>query len=245
MISVVILTKNCEKTLEKTLISVKEFNVMLIDTGSSDNTLNIAKKFSNVAIHKEKFLGFGKLRNLGAFFAKNDWILALDSDEVVSDSLKKEILEKNLEKDTVYSIPFLNFFNEKKIKTCGWHKERHIRLYNKKETKFQEKMVHEGVIKKGKVENLKNFINHYSYQSIDDFLKKMQSYTSLFAMQYQNKKKSSIIKAIFHMIFAFFKSYILKRGIFGGKEGFIISFYNANCAYYKYLKLEEYNRKCS
>jgi len=250
MISVVILTKNSQKTLKKTLMSVSEIDeVIIIDTGSSDETLNIAKKFKNVKIFHSEFLGFGYLRNFGSKKAKNDWILALDSDEIISKTLEEEILKmilkNNLKRKHIYSIPFLNFFNGKKIKFCGWHKEKHIRLYNKKDTKFDEKLVHEGIVKKKlNVENLENYINHYSYLCIDDFIKKMQRYTSLFAKQNENKKKSSIFKAIFHMLFAFLKSYIIKRGIFGGKEGFIISFHNAICAYYKYLKLDECNKKC-
>src|SRR3546814_18652294 len=72
--------------------------------------------------------------------------------------------------------------------------------------------------------------------SLSDFLSKMQSYSELFAKQNQGKKSSSITKAILHGSFAFFKSYILKRGFMGGYEGFVISTYNANTAFYKYLK---------
>ena len=96
-----------------------------------------------------------------------------------------------------------------------------------------------------KKENLKNHILHTSYLETSDFLKKMEYYSTLFAIQNKGKKKSSISKAILHGLFAFFKTYIIKRGIFLKKEGFIISVYNANTAFYKYLKLMEYNNKCS
>ena len=79
-------------------------------------------------------------------------------------------------------------------------------------------------------------IQHYSYQTIDDFLTKMQRYSTLFCEQ-NISRKSSLFKAIAHGWWAFFKSYILKRGFLGGREGFIISQYNAHTAYYKYLKL--------
>jgi hypothetical protein len=73
----------------------------------------------------------------------------------------------------------------------------------------------------------------------------MERYTTLFAQQNAGTKKSSFLKAYLHGKFAFFKSYILKRGFLMGKEGFIISYYNANTAFYKYLKLAEINKKCS
>ena len=90
---------------------------------------------------------------------------------------------------------------------------------------------------------LKNPMFHTPYRSIADFLSKMQIYSTLFATQHKEKKKSSLSSAIFHGFFAFIKSYILKRGFLGGKEGFIISFYNGECAFYKYLKLAEISYK--
>ncbi|MGE5196782.1 MAG: glycosyltransferase family 2 protein, partial [Anaerolineae bacterium] len=82
---------------------------------------------------------------------------------------------------------------------------------------------------------------HTPYLSINDFLAKMQMYSSLFAEQYHNKKKAGLAKAILHSWLTFIKSYIFKRGFLGGKEGYLISAYNSHTAFYKYLKLEELN----
>jgi hypothetical protein len=106
--------------------------------------------------------------------------------------------------------------------------------------------VHEGIISEGMREiKLKEPVHHYSYSSTSDFLQKMQRYTDLFAEQNRGKRSSSLTKAIFHGVAAFLKSYLLKRGFMGGFEGFVISVYNANTAFYKYLKLMELNRKDS
>jgi hypothetical protein len=121
-----------------------------------------------------------------------------------------------------------------------------MRLYNRKRTKFTDAQVHEAIIAEGMQHvPLKSSLIRYSYDSVSDFLTKMQSYSDLFAKQYQEKKASSVLKAIFHGIYTFFKSYLLKRGILGGREGLEISIYNANTAFYKYLKLLEANRKRS
>lgn len=247
MISIIILTKNNERTLEKTLESTRQFSEVLVcDTGSKDRTLEIAKKFSHVKILQKPFMGFGPTRNEIAKEARFDWILSLDSDEVLSLDLQQEIAKLDLQPSTVYDFPFHNFYNQKHIRWCGWYPESHIRLYHRKSTSFSPAHVHEGVEKKGQtVVRCRGVIEHYSYGSTQDFLEKMLRYSDLFAQQYQGKKKSSIWHAIFHGAFAFFKSYILKRGIFGGTEGFEISIYNANTAFYKYLKLAEANRKCS
>ena len=105
-------------------------------------------------------------------------------------------------------------------------------------------MVHESVLRKNlKVIQLKHPIFHTPYRTTFDFLAKMQHYSTLFAEQNQNKKKSSLAIAFTHATFAFFKSYFLQRGFMDGKEGFIISLYNANTAFYKYIKLKELNQK--
>jgi glycosyltransferase involved in cell wall biosynthesis len=237
------LTKNNEITIKKVLDSTKDFDeVIIIDTGSNDQTLKIAEKYLNVKIKKVPFSNFSDLRNFAAKQAKNEWILALDSDEVLSHKLVKEIKQLSLSSNTIYSIPFENYYNNKHIKSCGWKNEKHIRLYNKNKTGFLPALIHESIDKKEKkIVSLHHPICHFSYRNIDDFLKKMQFYSSLFACQYQNKKKSSFSKAIIHGLGAFFKSYIIKKGFLEGKEGFIISFYISNTAFYKYLKLSEKN----
>lgn len=246
MITIAILSKDNAETIKNTLESTKDFaEVILLDNGSSDDTLQIAASFPNVTIYEHPFIGFGPLRNHAASLATNDWILALDSDEVLSPALVKEIFHTPLSPNTVYSIPFENYLNQKKIRFSGWSPDRHVRLYNKKVTSFSSAQVHEGVIVKNCVEyQLHNPIYHYSYRSIADFLRKMETYSTLFALQNRGKKKASLPTALLHGGFAFFKTYIIKRGFLDGSEGFIISLYNAHTAYYKYLKLMEAN-KCS
>ncbi len=240
MITVTVLTKNSSQTLSKTLNALKAFDeVLILDTGSTDNTLEIARQYPNVTIHTSAFIGFGPAHNLASSLAKHEWILSIDSDEVLSDSLIEEILSLKLNKNYVYSIGRHNFFNGKHIKWCGgWHPDRVVRLYNREETSFNDAMVHEKIlINELNVVCLKAPLFHTPYREIGDFLNKMQIYTTLFAKQNEEKKKGSLLKAILHSWFAFFKSYILKRGFLGGKEGFIISAYNAHTAFYKYLKL--------
>jgi glycosyltransferase involved in cell wall biosynthesis len=245
MISVTILTKNSQKYIREVLMSLKDFHeVMIYDTGSTDETLDIVKQFPNVTIYKRPFIGFGPTHNEASKMAKHDWILSIDSDEVVTKELANEILNLQLDDKTVYAFPRHNYFNKKFIKWCGWYPDRQIRIYNRKVTRFTDAKVHEAIISDTlKKVDLKHPLIHYSYDSVSDFLAKMQSYSSLFAEQYQGKKKSSPLKAIGHGLFAFFKSYFIKRGFLGGYEGFFISVYNANTAFYKYLKLYELNSK--
>jgi glycosyltransferase involved in cell wall biosynthesis len=245
MITVCILTKNAEKTLKATLDSVRSFpEVLILDTGSSDQTLTIAKQYPNVTIHKTPFSGFGLLRNQIASFAKNEWILALDSDEILSDELIVEILQKKKDSSDSYAINRHNFYRGKRIYGCGWNPDRVSRLYHRQHTRFSEADVHESLESK-RVKNLHFPILHTPYRTTEDFLAKMQHYSSLFAKQYKGKRSSSFGKACIHGLFSFFRSYFLKRGFLDGKEGFIISLYNANTSFYKYLKLWEATESCN
>lgn len=239
-ISVTILTKNSAETLSATLDSCKSFvEVLIFDTGSTDETLNIAKSYPNVRIIEEPFTGFGPAHNAALKKAKFDWILSLDSDEILSLELLEEIAKLSLNKKNVYSILRCNYFGKKWIRCCsGWHPDWNIRLFHRHTTQFTNALVHETVESKYlQIVPLQGKMLHTPYRSIDQLLSKMQTYSSLFAEQNAGKKKSSLQKAILHGIGAFLKNYFLKRGFLGGREGFIISLYNAQTTYYKYLKL--------
>ena len=239
MISVTILTKDNEETLGSVLEAVKGFDeVILLDTGSTDATLEIAQIYPNVKVFTSPFIGFGPLHNLAADHATRDWILSIDSDEVLTSELAEEILALKLDPTKVYSFPFNNYFNGKHIKWCGWYPDRHIRLYNKTVTSFTNDQVHERIQTKNLREvKLTHPVKHYSYRSISDFLMKMERYSTLFAEQNHEKKRSSLTKALLHGGFAFIKSYVIKKGFLGGREGYVISLYNAQTTFYKYLKL--------
>lgn len=244
-ISVTVLAKNSEKYLKEVLKSLAPFGeVILYDTGSTDKTIEIAQSFPNVRVHKAQFIGFGPTHNMATAATKNQWVLSIDSDEIVSPELIRSIADEQIDPKSVYSFPRHNYFNGKFIKWCGWYPDRQIRLYNKTKTKFSDDQVHEAIISQSmRHVALQGPIIHYSYGTLADFLSKMQSYSSLFASQNQGKKKSSLAKALSHGAFAFFKSYVLKRGFMGGYEGYVISAYNGHTAYYKYLKLHEANKE--
>jgi glycosyltransferase involved in cell wall biosynthesis len=233
------LAKNAEKTLSATLDSVRMFSeVVLLDTGSTDKTLEIARRYPNVKIHTSPFYGFGPLRNDLAKLASHDWILALDCDEVISQPLSEEILSLDLDPNFGYAMERHNFYRGQRIYGCGWGGEVVARLYNRKVLQFSPLAVHEAL----QAKTIKTFtapLLHTPYLSTRDFLHKMQHYSTLFAEEYKDKKQASFSKALSHAFFAFFRSYLLRRGIFDGKAGFTISLYNANTTFYKYLKLYE------
>ena len=245
MISVTILTKNSARHLDPVLDAVRAFDeVVILDSGSSDDTLEIARQFSNVKIHTTRFKGFGALHNEAAALARNDWIFSLDSDEVMTTELVREITSLALDEHAVYSVCMHNYYNGKWIRRCGWYPDRHVRFFHRMKTHFTVNEVHERVLTDGLREiALAGPVRHYSFSCVADFIAKAQLYSDLFARQHQGKKSSSIGKAVRHGIAAFAKSFLIKRGFLDGREGFIVSAANAMGTFYKYLKLMEANEK--
>lgn len=240
-----ILAKNSAETLAATLDSLTEFSeVLVLDTGSTDATREIAGKYPNVRFVEEPFQGFGKMHNLASNLVSHDWILSIDSDEVLSPELIREIHDLPLNPKEVYSLNRCNYFRGKWIKCCsGWYPDPVIRLYHRKATRFTDSAVHESVIAEGlNVVRLHGKFLHTPYRSIESFLYKMQLYTTLFAEENEGRP-SSLGKALWRGCAAFVKNYLFKRGFLGGKEGLIISLYNAHTTYYKYLKLAFRNQK--
>lgn len=242
-LSITILTKNAELTIQKTLDALTCFDdVIVVDNGSEDNTCHIASSYPNVTIHHHHFIGFGPLHNYASSLAKYDWILSVDSDEIVSQALIAEIHECTLDPEYVYTIPRKNYFNGKWIQSCGWYPDRPIRLYHRHHFQFSQDQVHEKVIAHWRqVKHLQEYLIHTPYQNLSHFIQKMNCYSSLFAEQNQGKKCPTLATAILHALWMFLRCYIFKKGFLQGYEGWYISVYNAQSSLYKYLKLREKN----
>ncbi len=243
-ISVVMIGKNGEKTLRKALASLTQFDdVVFYDNGSSDSTMDIVREFKNVNLIQGDFLGFGKTKILASSYAKYDWILNLDCDEVLDETLIAALLRENLEEDTVYLLNFNTFYKDRQIHGCGWSGQKIKRLYNRKKTNFDEKEIHEEVVTTGlKIKKISGNVQHYSFLSISDFLQKIDKYSEKYATENAGKKSSSPCKAVFRSLFFFIKNYIFKFGFLDGYAGLLVCWSGANGVFYKYLKLYEKNK---
>jgi glycosyltransferase involved in cell wall biosynthesis len=244
-ISAVVLAKNNDNTIEKTLESLQEFNdVVVYDNGSSDETINIAKNFKNVNLVEGEFKGFGWSKNEAASYAKNDWIIIIDSDEVVDSELLHILKTIKLDDNTVYKLNFKAFYKDIQVKYCGWNNQKIKRLYNKNKTKYNNNDVHEDIITEGfNIENLGGNVEHYSYHTLEQFVNKANHYSTLFAKNNVGKKSSSPLKAFLNATFSFIKTYIFKRGFLDGYVGLVISVSHAMTNFFKYIKLYELNKE--
>ncbi len=244
-VSAVMIVKNGARTIQKSLDSLSNFDdVIVYDNGSSDGTQEIAKTYSNVRLIEGYFDGFGTTKNRAADLARYDWILIIDSDEVVDEILLHTLQTRTLDPQTIYIVNFLAYYKDIQIRHCGWNNQQIRRLYNKSVTRFNDNAVHENIIDEGmKKEPIAGNIKHYSYMSISDFIVKLDRYSTLFAEDNVGKKSSSPLKAFFNGLYSFFRTYILKRGFLDGYAGLIIAFSHMATNFYKYIKLYEMNRE--
>lgn len=246
MISVAIIVKDGEKYVEECLQSLASFDeILLLDTGSTDRTMEIARRFQNVRIEQREFAGFGPTKNLAAQLAKHDWVLSVDSDEVVTPELSAEIQSLSLDDNQVYRFSRHSYYRGRLIKGCGWYPDKILRLYNKQRTGLNDNQVHESVmVKEGMgIVDLGGALKHYPYDSAGSLVTKLQFYSTLFAEQNRGKLKSSPMKAVSRGLAAFFKGYVMRKGFLDGYAGFHIAFCQGLATYLKYIKLYEANQK--
>lgn len=243
-ISCVMIAKNAESTLPAVLDALQSFaEVVVYCNDSTDKTEEIAASYDNVNLIKGEFKGFGPTKNLAASYAANDWIFSLDADEVVSSEFIKNLSQTELQTDSLYSILRTNFYKQQQIRHC-WADDEIIRIYNKKITAFTDKYVHEHIIQKNlQVKKIPGLIKHYPYPSIESFVDKANTYSTLFAQNNAGKKSSSPAKAFFNGLFSFVKTYFFKQGFRDGYAGLVIACSHMVTNFYKYIKLYELNEE--
>jgi len=238
-ISVILIVGNEEKNIVDCLESIKWADeIIVVDSQSSDSTVELAHKYTGKIFVKE-WQGFAEQKAYSLSLAANEWVLSIDADERVSSALKTEIMNLNFGECNGYKIPRENYFLGKRITTCGWDKDRQMRLFRKSKTRLSDNLVHEGFLVEGKTGSLKNHLIHYTHTSIESTLKKINTYSSLQAEEYVKKKKSSASAIILHSIAAFLRSFISLKGYKDGVHGLMISMFNSVTTMLVYMKLWE------
>lgn len=239
-VSVAIITKNEEKNIRDALESVKDFEeIVIVDSFSDDRTVELCREYTD-KIFQIEWKGFAKQKQFAIDKVTLPWVLVLDADERVTESLKREIVEAIMAKDIDgYFIPRKNFFLGKWIKHSGWWPDYTLRLFKRDKGKMKEREVHEKIVIDGRADYLKEPILHYTYQSIEEFIRKMQRYSTLSAMEFLRKNPSKymiLIKMIFAPVFTFFKMFILRLGFLDGIRGFILAVFYSFYSFLKYAK---------
>ena len=240
-VSVVMIVKNEAKIIRHCLGSASWADeIVVLDTGSEDNTVQICKDFGAKVFLQKTWEGFGKARQTAVKYATNDWIFSLDADEYASNELIDEIshIRNNGFNCSAYRIEVKSYYLGKRINYCGWQNESHIRLFDRRRCTYSDAVVHESLILTGEVGRLKGIIHHHTYPTKDTHLTKMIRYGELGAIKLKSLGQSSNpLKALLRGAFTFIKMYILCLGFLDGAYGFSLCKTTAWGTWYKYHRL--------
>lgn len=242
-LSATIITLNEEINLARCLDSLSGLagEIIVVDSGSKDKTVEIAKKYGAKVFHRD-FDNFANQKNWATFKASGEWILSIDADEEISPQLSKEILQaiKSSEYNGFF-IPRRNFILGAEIKHSRWSPDTHIWLWKKNVGKWQGD-VHEEVVVVGKIGELRAGKIHHQDGTIGGFLVTNRKYARLTAQEILRKRgKFSLINLFWDPIFEFSIRFIYKKGFLDGWRGLVLAlamaFYKID-VWLQVLKLE-------
>ncbi|MCW8901392.1 MAG: glycosyltransferase family 2 protein [Gammaproteobacteria bacterium] len=246
-ISACIISYNEENKIEDCLKSLEDVadEIIVVDSLSTDKTKDIVKKYTD-KIYDQKFLGHVEQKNLAVEKANYDWILSLDCDERLTDELKNSILnvKNHLEVADGYRMARKTFYVYRWLNHC-WYPDFKVRLFNRKSAKWGGTNPHDRVEVDGdNIVTLKGDMEHYSFNSISEHIKTIDSFTEIGAQEILKKNKSvSLVSPFTHGIWTFIKLYIFKRGFLDGFAGVVVAVLSGMHAFIKYSKVIMYKKK--
>ena len=239
-LSVIVITKNEEHSIRDCLGSIVWADeIIVLDSGSTDNTVAICREYTS-KVFVTGWPGFGPQKNHALEMATSDWVLSLDADERVTPELQAEIEAAIADPGTnvAFKIPRLSNYCGRYMHHSGWWPDYIIRLFRRDKAYFSNDLVHEHLIVNGPTKKLFKPLIHDSFRDLEDVLNKVNSYSSAGAlMMYQKQKKATLASTVFHSLWAFVHTYILRAGFLDGSEGLMLAVSNAEGTYYRYLKL--------
>ncbi|MDO4700409.1 MAG: glycosyltransferase family 2 protein [Moraxella sp.] len=241
-LSVVMIVKNEAHNLTLSLPSVADFadEIIILDSGSTDHSQEIAQQFGAKWFVNTDWQGFGRQRQLAQSHATGDWILTLDADEVVTPTLKNSILQtiNNAPANTVYGIKRLDFVFGQQIDNPYWGVKAHWRLYPKK-FQYNNNLVHESVALDGaNTAKLTGFLEHHTAPTPKFWLEKRLQYAKAWADdRHKQGKKSVPHQIVLNPLWAFFKQYLFDGRFLQGRYGLLYALLFSQYTFNKYACL--------
>lgn len=245
-LTVIILTKNEEKNIERAIENAQLVTdkVLIVDSGSTDKTVELAEKIGARVVYRAWDNDFSAQRNFALEHVDTEWVLYLDADERMNNSLVKAI------KDAITSNVQKKYVIVRKIKALGFEFKHGIfkpdkvtRMFPTKKVRWEHK-VHERPVCDLPESVLNGWLDHYTYDSWQQWWEKAGKYTTIWAEdQYANGKRISVIAPINHAFSGLLKAYIIRLGFLDGWAGLYSSLQHATYTLIKYLKLYEIQQR--
>ena len=246
-LAIVLITHDVAHTLPATLESVGfGDSIIVMDSGSVDITQEVAEQYGARVIVQREWQGYGYQKNLALTYAKDDWILFLDADEVVDEILAGEIQRVTQELSSVsgYSMKRVNYFCDEPLRYGSSRPKFIPRLFQRGKGRVSDHRVHEVVVVDGIVEPLAGELHHYTTESITHRIIKNDNYTTTMAKDWFDEgRRVSIVQLVFIVPLVIVRELLLKAGILDGRKGIVAAGLVAFYAFSKYAKLWELCRK--
>lgn len=244
-ISVVIITYNEEKNIARCLESVTSVadEIVVLDSFSKDRTREICESYG-VKFFEHAFDGHIQQKNRAITYATHPYILSLDADEALDETLKRSILEvkNNWTHDGYYMNRLTNYCGHW-VKHCNWYPDTKLRLWDSRKGSWTGINPHDKYELKGGDKNTKHIkgdILHYSYYSVEDHYKQVEYFTNIASKAFvEAGKKAPLYKLILNPVAKFIDHYLLHLGFLDGRAGYRISKISAYATYLKYKKIRD------
>jgi glycosyltransferase involved in cell wall biosynthesis len=237
-ISAILITKNEERNIAECLESITFCDeIVIVDCGSTDQTVQCARDLGAVVHVIEDWQGFGIQKQRALDLATCDWVLSIDADERVPPGLRSEIETAVITDGYLgYFLNRITWFLGQRMRHGGLHPDRMIRLARRDKAKFTPTIVHESLVVEGEVGSLEDPLLHYSFRNIDDAIRKMHQYVLLTAeTRRRDKKAGGLFIAITRSWYAFIKAYVLQAGFLDGRRGYVSAVLAAQNVFWRYL----------
>jgi len=243
-ISAVIICCNEEEKIERALKSVQGIadETIVVDSGSQDQTIEICRRYTD-RIYQRHWEGYRRQKQYATDQARNDWVLSLDADEVVSPELYAELSQWRCavaDERAGYHVPRKTHFMGKWIEHTSWYPDWQLRLFRRSAGRWEGGRVHESFKVSGSVGRLQGHLHHYTYSNLSEFLQQLDRFSSLAAADlFDRGVRANLYNLVANPPLVFLKNYILKRGFRDGPQGFVVSILSSASTLFKYLKLWE------
>jgi glycosyltransferase involved in cell wall biosynthesis len=244
-ISAAIITLDAAVDLERCLKSLSFADeIVVLDQGSSDNTAEVCARHG-AALHQTEWLGFGPTKQKAVDLCRNRWVLSIDSDEQVTPELQAAIEALPDQPDeAAFMVNRLSRFLGKWIRHCGWHPEFVTRLFDRQRAGFNDKPVHESIVAEGNVGRLDGLLRHYTYETMEQYIDKLNRYTTLAAEElHAAGRTTGLLGAVIRAKATFLRMWLIKGGILDGWPGTELCLASSFYVLSKYTKLWRMGRR--
>ena len=245
-VTVVVLTKNEERHIVDVVKNAKLItdNVLIVDSGSTDKTVELAKANGAKVVYRAWDNDFSAQRNFALEHVETEWILYLDADERINEKLRENIIDKiNCGENKQYSFMRRVYAFGFEYKHGIFKPDEVLRMFPTQSVHWENK-VHEHPVCTFQKEKLSGFIEHYTYDSWQQWWDKAGKYTTIWAEDvYGRGKRTSVGGAFFHALYGFLRAYFVQLGFIDGWSGLYSSFQHFIYTLMKYLKLLELQNK--